>query len=124
MVLITVKGKGTSIDNIDVAGSILKKTIGLMFRKSGRLLFVFNREGSWGIWMPFMRFSLDLVFMDKDKKIIDIKKDVKPISVYLKNLRVYHPKRKARYILEIESGLSDEKNLGIGDMLEFDILGP
>ncbi|MBW6451780.1 MAG: DUF192 domain-containing protein [DPANN group archaeon] len=113
--------KGTHIDNIDTANNMLKKVIGLMFRKSGRMLFKFNREGSYGIWMPFMHMSLDLIFIDKDKKIVDIKEDVKPITIFLKNLKIYYPQKKSKYILEIEKGLSNTKNLEIDDILEFDM---
>ena len=55
------------------------------------------------IWMPFVRHELDLLFLDKNYKVLDIQKAV-PITPDMITWRVYKNKR-AKYCLEIKSGL-------------------
>lgn len=55
------------------------------------------------IWMPFVRHELDLLFLDKNYKVIDIQKAV-PLSPDMITWRVYKSRR-AKYCLEIRSGL-------------------
>ncbi len=117
--MITIKKGSKRIENVDVASGLLDKVLGLMFRNPGRLLMKFSREGRYSIWMPFMRFSLDLVFIDKSKRIVDIKKNVKPISLNPKTWKVYFPKRKCLFVLEVEGGLTKKLNLKVEDMLVF-----
>ncbi len=108
------------IENVEYSESITRNTKGLMFQNTGRLLMRFIKEGKFSIWMPFMRFSLDLIFIDKNKRITDIRYNIQPIDIFKpKTWSIYRPKEKSLYVLEIESGLSKEKNLSIGDKLNF-----
>jgi len=69
---------------IEVADSWFKKARGLMFRKPlppmHGLLLAFKNEARHGIWMPFMRFPIDLIFLDKNLKIVGAKHCVRPIN--------------------------------------------
>ncbi len=95
-------------------GSLMK---GLMFKKEGKALLDFKREGFYGIWMLFMRFSIDMAFLDKNKEIIDLKRNVQPISINPKTWKTFYPKKRARYVLEVEHGRLDQ--FTIGDHLDF-----
>ena len=72
------------VKNLETADSIGKKTKGLMFRKNlardSGLIMVFRHERKHEIWMLGMRFPIDIVFIDKDKRVVDIKHSVKPIG--------------------------------------------
>ena len=114
------KTKNTEIDNIEFSTSIARNTRGLMFKKSGRMLMEFIKDGKSSIWMPFMRFSLDIIFIDNKKTIVDIKPNAVPLKILKpRTWKLYFPKKKCRYVLEIESGLTKTKKFDIGDQLIF-----
>ena len=114
------RSKNTEIDNIEFSTSIARNTRGLMFNKSGRMLMEFIKDGKSSIWMPFMRFSLDLIFMDNKKTIVDIKPNAVPLKILKTSTwKLYFPKERCRYVLEIESKLAKAKKFDIGDQLIF-----
>jgi uncharacterized membrane protein (UPF0127 family) len=61
------------------------------------------------IWMPFVRHKLDLLFLDRDFRIVDIQKAV-PLTINPKTWKSYRCK-KAKYCLEIKSGLTKAREL-------------
>ena len=119
--IISVKNNTSkdTIKNVSLESDFLSKVIGLMFRKRGRIMMKFIFESKHGIWMPFMKFPLDILYIDSDKCIVDIKYNVKPISFNLKTWKVYSPCKKCKYILEVESGQLRRKIFKVGDTLEF-----
>ncbi len=56
----------------------------------------------------FMRFPIDVIFIDRENKVINITKSLKPFktSKYIKN---------AMYVIEIGAGMSEIKDVRIGD---------
>lgn len=112
------------VKNLETADSIGKKTKGLMFRKElapdSGLLMVFKFERKNEIWMFGMRFPIDIVFIDKDKKIVDIKHSVKPMGKNPKSWKIYKPKQNCRFVLEINSGMIKKTKTEIGDVLDFE----
>ena len=115
--------KKTLVEKTEMADSMGKKTRGLMFRKNlgpeSGFLMVFRYDGRHSIWMPFMRFGIDIVYIDKEKRIVDIRHSVRPIGKNPMTWRVYKPKEKCRYVLEVASGLVKKSGTETGDVLEF-----
>ncbi len=111
------------VKDLERADSALKKTKGLMFRKDMTkekgLLMVFERERKHEIWMLGMRFPIDIVFISRDKRIVDIKHSVKPLGKNPKTWKIYRPSKPCKYVLEINSGMIKKTKTEIGDMLEF-----
>ena len=75
-----IKGAPTSAPFLEIliADSFLTRFAGLMFRKklpaaTGLFLAPCN-----SVHMCFMRFAIDVVYVDKDYKIIKVVKDLKP----------------------------------------------
>lgn len=84
------------------------------------LLFVFERNGEYAFWMKDMNFPIDIIWIDDNKKIIDIAENAVPEPGKNDNdLTIYSPKSDSRYILEINAGLSSLNNLQIGDKVNF-----
>lgn len=83
--------------------TFLELAFGLMFRKKGNALLEFRKEGKPGIWMVFIRYPLDLVFLDKNKKIVDYIKNVRPVSFNPKTWKTYYPRKKCKYVLELDA---------------------
>lgn len=112
------------IENIERSDSFFRKAKGLMFRcgldEDGGMLFTFSGEGRVGIWMLFMRFPIDLVFLDSKKRVTDIFEGIKPVSLNPKTWKVYYPSAPSRYALELSQGTVKRTGTRTGDLLEFD----
>lgn len=77
-----------------ICKSIWAKARGLMFSKKKNLIFVFDDEKRRSLHMFFVFFPIDVLFLDKNKKIVEIKRDFKPFSFY-------KPKNKSKYVIEL-----------------------
>ncbi len=104
----------------EVAGSFWKRARGLMFRRvkslprDSGMLFVFPKPGRPGFWTPFMRFPLDIIFLDSSKRVSDVKENLKP-------WRMCRPNASAKYALELRAGRIKETGTRAGDLLEFGV---
>ena len=112
-----VAGEGT-IEDVEHVDSFLGRFRGLMFREEGRILMEFPVREKQGIWMPFMKFSIDVAFIDDRNRVVDVFRDVPPISVSPSTWKIYRPERMCRYVLEVESGLLKKKGVEKGSELE------
>ena len=70
------------------------------------MLFVFNEPGLYGIWMKDMKFPIDIFWLNEQKKIISIQKDVSPKTFP----KVFYPKSEISYVIETNTGFADENN--------------
>jgi len=85
------------------------------------MFFVFENPGLYGIWMKDMKFAIDIIWIDEDKKIVDIAENVPPEpNKKDEELTIYRPRSSAKYVLEINAGLSSLNNLQIGDQVNFE----
>ena len=64
------------------------------------LLFVFDRDGRHAIWMKDMRFSLDIIWINRDGVVVHIEKEVSPDTYP----RAFSSPVPARYVLEVSAG--------------------
>lgn len=107
---------------VELADTGFRKAKGLMLRRSlppdKGMLFVFNREAHHAIWMLGMRFPIDIVWIDGKKSIVDIVENARPCFCLL-FCKVYMPKKKAKYVLEINAGFVGKNRINIGDKLRF-----
>lgn len=98
-----------------------ERTRGLMFREiihpDQGMLFIFDKEGIHGFWMKNMRFSIDILWLDKKKRIIHIERHVPPCKK--EPCPSYYPTIPAKYVLELKAGHVDENQLKLYDRLEF-----
>lgn len=78
------------------------------------MLFVFQKPDKYGFWMKDMNFSLDIIWLDNDLRVVHIEKSVSP-KTYPK---VFYPESDSMYVLEISAGQSDKAELKIGDTIE------
>jgi uncharacterized membrane protein (UPF0127 family) len=103
---------------IEVADTPWKRAVGLMFRKEpSSLLIEFDREARHAIWMLFMRFPIDLIFLDSEKTVVTIYENIEPLSLDPRTWKIYRPKKRAKYALEVEAGWVKEKSVSPGDDL-------
>ncbi len=84
-----------------------------MFRPSmpenSGMLFIFPDEQIRTFWMKNTLISLDMVFMDSNKKIVGIIYNATPQTLDLRSVD-----KPAQYVLEINAGQALMNNLKIG----------
>lgn len=78
------------------------------------MLLKFTYSDRHCIWMKDMLFSLDLLWLDEDGVIIDLKKEITP-ETYPTSFCSRSP---ARYVVEINTGGIASSGLEIGDKIE------
>ena len=96
---------------------------GLQFREflspHAGMLFVFPVLARHSFWMKDTKIPLDMIWMDYDRRIVYIKKNVPPCRE--DPCPVYTPDEEAMYVLEINSGYADVLGLKVGDQAVYKI---
>ncbi len=122
--MIRNRARGTVIaDDVEVAGNVFSKMIGLMFRsgigESSGLLMDFGKrfQDRHSIWMLGMRFPIDVIFIDSEMRVTDVFHSVPPVSLSPRTWKVYKPSRPVRWILEVASGVSRKTKTKPGDQV-------
>jgi hypothetical protein len=115
-IILLNKTKGIRLGEVDLADSFMSRFLGLMFRNNlerGLILKLpsSRSRGGSAIHMFFMKFPLDIIFADSDKKIVDM--------VSIEPWKTYTPKAPAKYVIEMGKGTINTFNLQIGDELDF-----
>jgi len=90
------------------------------FGEDEGLLFFYLEDGEKNFWMPDTYFNLDIIYLDKEFKILDIVKNL-PFYKGRANLELV-PRARAvwsRHALEIKSGTQLSSKLQIGDTLNW-----
>ena len=113
----TMRIKNTTKKSIIAKNAILckntlSKTIGLMFSKPRALIFIFKKEKIIPLHMLFVFYPIDILFLNKNKVVAEIKESLMPFSFYT-------PKNKAQYILELPQGTIRKTKTEIKDKIEF-----
>ncbi len=81
------------------------------------LLFIFDNPGKQGFWMKDMKFPIDIIWIGEDMRIAYIKDDARHDG----SLEVFSPDKDAKYVLEVQSGFSKNRDLKVGDLVEMHI---
>lgn len=104
--------------DIEYADTPNERSLGLMYRKgmdeNQGMLFVFPEEEMRSFYMRNTEFSLDIIYLDKDRKVVSIIKRAKPFDET--SLPSEAP---AMYVLEINGGLADKWGIEKGDSIEY-----
>lgn len=114
-----VRGTRVIADNVRVCETIASRIRGLMFRKKLRnndALVIINEHGSISnarLHMLFVFQKIDIIWLDKQLEIVDLRQDVMPFTPLLT------PSKPAKYIIELLAGKIRESELEIGDKLKF-----
>jgi len=93
--------------------SPFSKALGLMFsRKHKTLLFVFNKEKISSLHMFFVLFPIDVLYLDKNKKVVQLRENFKPFRILI-------AKKPAKYIIELPNKTIEKTNTRLGDIIVF-----
>ena len=121
----------TNVIDIEIDGTVIRaeivdtiptRTKGLMFRdtlpENQGMLFVFESEDRYGFWMENMNFPIDIIWIDKNNRVVDIVKNAEPCRPIC---QTYTPKDNAKFVLEINANLADQLNIEEGSLINFEI---
>ncbi len=107
--------------DIEIADDDYQTQTGLMYRKSMAanhgMLFIFSDTDYRSFYMKNTEIPLDIIYISEDRTIVSIQKNAKPMDET--SLPSEGP---AKYVLEVNAGLSDEWQLIKGDKIEFTVL--
>jgi len=111
---------GSGVFKTDIASTESGREKGLSGRSdlaaNQALLMVFPDEGDYGIWMKDMKFPIDVVWLNKDKKVVQIVKDFS-----IDNSTTRHALMPAQYIIELPAGTVESKAISINSVANFQI---
>ena len=112
---------GSGVYHLQVADNHVELTQGLSgvsdLRDDGGLLMKFHTDDTWGIWMKDMEVPLDIIWLDKDKRVVYTVKNASP---ELSTSVIFKPKVPARYVLELTKGSVDKAGIKTGMQAKFD----
>jgi len=113
----TAAGERHAFD-VEVAATDAARRQGLMFRTSmprdAGMLFDFRRERRLAMWMKNTSIPLDMLFADDAGRIVRVARATEPYS--LETIPSGGP---ARFVLELNAGVTTELEIAAGDRLTF-----
>ena len=77
------------------------------------MLFAFESDAKYRFWMKDMLFSMDILWLSNEGKVVDMRENVSPATYP----EVFTPNMPARYVLELPSGFARDNNLRFGDIV-------
>ncbi|MCA9365759.1 DUF192 domain-containing protein [Candidatus Kaiserbacteria bacterium] len=82
-------------------------------------LFVFEDIAIRNFWMKDMNYSIDIVWLDENKKVISVTENLLPESYH--DRETFSSEVPAKYVIETVPGLFLKHNIEVGSVIKFDI---
>jgi uncharacterized membrane protein (UPF0127 family) len=79
------------------------------------MLFVFDKPGSWPIWMKDMNYPIDILWLDESHQVITIAANISP-DTYPQEFR---PSKPASFVLELPAGYARKYGIETGTVAAF-----
>jgi hypothetical protein len=96
---------------------------GMMFRDSlapdRGMLFLHREAGQYPYWMYQVRISLDIVWMDPARRVVEIATAVPPCRTDPGQCPSYGGHTRAQYVLELAGGVAAKDGIKLGETLDF-----
>lgn len=106
--------------HVEVAANDASRAHGLMDRSSmpadHGMLFVFPNETPRSFWMKDTLIPLDMLFFDRQRKLITLLRDVPPCKA--DPCPAYPSTAPARYVLELNAGAASKIGVREGDVIK------
>lgn len=104
---------------VEIADSPKEREQGLMHREKleegNGMLFVFENEAPRGFWMKNTKIPLDIVFFNREKKVVSFVENMKPCSERTAKCQTYDSEKPAMYALELPEGMVEKHGIKAGD---------
>lgn len=96
---------------------------GLMFRDSlpadRGMLFVYPKEDKYTYWMYQTKIPLDMIWMNRDHKIVEIAPNAQPCTTKASECPQFGGHVPATFVLEVNAGVAAKNKLHEGDTIDF-----
>jgi uncharacterized membrane protein (UPF0127 family) len=96
---------------------------GMMFREDlpedRGLLFYHDKPGHYSYWMYQVRIPLDIIWLDGQKRIVQVVHQAPPCPGPQEKCPVYGGSFESKYVLEVRAGVAKANGLRLGVQLEF-----
>jgi len=113
---INIKIKDTDY-KLEIAKSISQKSTGLSNRtklcSNCGMIFIFSQEGTLPFWMKDTLIPLDMIWLNSNGKVVDVKNVSKTNS-----LDIIQNSTPAKYVIELNIGDAQKINLKTGDTID------
>lgn len=114
---------GTGVEVLlEIADTPEKQRVGLMNRldlhNDQGMLFAFESERNGGFWMRNTLIYLDMIYLNKDKTVVDIIHQAQPCRT--EECPVYAPDSPYQYVVEVNGGWAKENGVVEGSILEIE----
>ena len=103
-----------------LVSSFLGRLRGLILERPKDIVLVAAREGvvESSIHMLFMGYPIDVLWLDSDKRVVEIRRGVPPFNPFKPSTwRTYKPGKPAKYVVEL--GVGSAEGTEVGDEIEF-----
>ena len=80
------------------------------------MLFIFDNPYKYTFWMKNMKIPIDMIFVNSDKQIVTIHKNVPPCTT--EPCPLYEPESPVLYVVEVKAGFSDNHSIIEGESLD------
>jgi uncharacterized membrane protein (UPF0127 family) len=115
--IVTQEGRESTF-KVEIADTPSKRELGLQYRRElaadHGMLFLFPDEKEYSFWMKNTPIALDLIFIDKARKIVGIVEQAVPFSLDSRSVGA-----SSQFVLEINGGLSRRYGIQTGDRVRF-----
>lgn len=98
------------VESVEVAASLWPRMKGLLGRRHLDRGCALLLSPCGSVHTFFMRFSLDLIFLDVDRRVVKVVRNVAPFRMVSGGMR-------ARETLEVSSGWLSESAISLGDRI-------
>ncbi len=107
---------------VEVADDDAERARGLMFRDAMAddpgMLFIHDRQEPQAYWMKNTRIPLDILYFDRDRRLVSQQRDVPPCSAG-DRCPPYPSRAPAQYVLELNASQAARLGLQDGALLTF-----
>jgi len=114
---ISFSGSNLTI-NSQIADNSQSRAKGLMYVQSmpqnEGMLFIYEKEQPLSFWMANTQIPLDIIFLDQNKKIVEIRKMHLCMELITNECPTYSSKKPSKYAIELNQNLTNKYNISIG----------
>jgi uncharacterized protein len=121
-VVLETSGRTVRVE-VEVVKTPEARALGLMYRKElpaqQGMLFVFEQEAVQSFWMKNTYIPLDMIFIDKKRRVVGIVHDAAPMTTTSRQVDA-----PSSYVLEVNAGFAKNNGIQSGAAVSFEGFTP
>lgn len=118
-VSISTKAGKEVVFQVEIADTAAKREMGLQYRHEladdRGMIFLFPSESHQSFWMKNTPIALDMIFINRDRKVVGIIEKTVPFSLEPRSVTA-----PSQFVLEVNGGLARRHGIQAGDTVRFE----